>query len=450
VNATRRPSPWPLGPLLDLARALRLYVPTLVAPRLIIFGSVLLPGLLFSFERPGSGESQSVLLRIGVAFFCFGLAQLPLFMMRDRRPDTIAFLETRALRAPTKMLVLVPLYAIAALYAAALGAYRHFSIPEILAVAGCCAWAVAVGMLSPPPGFSKATARICLLIVGTVVAVFAHGSGGWPSCAIAMGALAIGGAIAIPRGVASRYEVQQKPATKRATEPRVRDDLARPERFARRRTGTTWFDVLRLVGTSGQPLALRLLVLQILILSVVTGVVLKNHDGLGALCAMWMLAVMGFANALAAGLSRPTFEFLATRPLGPRRLVLGTIVPWLLLALSLPLVLFLWAPRGFVSFGRSHVSVTSLELRLVLVSLACLFCFAHHNLLAHGERRSVANVGAWLGFIAVALPFFFPYRVLPAPWPLPPVGLLTTYTLVLGAMWYRRLPWHLLSSRAAR
>jgi hypothetical protein len=443
----------PLAPIAGFGRALRLYATTLRRPQFAVWlVAGLLPSINFAIAKPALGESANALAMLGTMLFCLMLSFAPLMLLKGGGMQALAFFEARPMRFPGKALIVLPLYAIAGGYAAILAAAHKLGGAQVVALVGGCAWSVDAGLLSPPRSVWRFFGWVGLLALGLLTLSTARANSGWPSAAIAMSVLAVAGWIAIPRGVVARFggvrEVfppRGEPSPNAAARARRSGP---PQPYHRRRKRTTWVDVVRTVAGGRHPIALPLLGLQGLIAGLVFAVVIKFRDGFGGAIALWMTAAMTFAGALASGLSRPTLEFLATRPLGRARLAWGTIVPWFVLTLSLPLTILAWRPGGSTQIGLERVSMASLGLRLALASVGCLFCVAHAELRPKGARASVVDVAPWAGFIAIAVPFWFPYRFLRSPWPMPPVWLIAAYAAALGVALYRRLP-ALLSARAA-
>lgn len=442
-----------LGPLVDFARATRLYLRTLGSPAIAIwFFSALVPAMAFSFATPGRGESPAALLAVGTALVCVGLSLGARVLLQAGQAGSLSFLETRPLRFPLKLLVAAPLFTIAAAYAVVSGAAHHLGAAETAALGGACLWSTEVGLLVPPRASLRLLGWLGLLILGLLAFATARGQGGWRAAAITMGALTSIGWFAIPRRLVSRSPGGARNLPERPDDPRWLA-VSRPTpatvgaHYHRRKRRTTWLDVVRVVASGHHPLSLPVLGSQMAFAGIIFAVAIGHRDSLGVALGFWIIAAMSFSGAIASGLSRPRLEFLATRPLGTRRMVWGTIAPWFVLTLSLPVAILAWGPRGSVRFGAASLPVTSLALRLALASVGCLFSSAYSSLRARGERVSIVDVAAWVGFFGIAVPFWFPYRFLRSPWPLPPVWLVGAYAVAFGIATYRRLPPMLLQRR---
>jgi hypothetical protein len=339
--------------------------------------------------------------------------------------------------------VLLPICVVGAGVIGVAAMRNAWSPAEAIALLACCCWASAVGLIALPSSVWRFPVWLALLLVGPVAIGTKH-DGGWPAAAIVTSVLAVVGWIAAPRRLSWRPALGNDRPAAAGTPPADRVvATASSDRAPRKKRATTWLDVCRLVTTGRHRGAAALTIFQVAIVGLLFGGALARRSLLGVVCALGVQTAIMAAGMLAAGSSRGVFEFLVTRPLGRLRLVLGTVVPYFALVLSLPAAIVIWVPPGWIRLGSHRITVQSLALRLALGSVACLFSF---SIDAHRDRRAgfpFANVAAFLGVVLVVFPMMFQYAS--ARLPLPPVWLMGAYAAASAGWWYRRLPWRALS-----
>jgi hypothetical protein len=456
--ATRRATAPILGPAIDVVRASRLLARNLVTPGIGLVAMMLLLALMFLMHQRTADDPQNVMCMLGVALLCTGLSIGPSVFLREGGAGTLAFFETRPLRVPTKLLISIPFLIIAVVYVGAVAMHRHWTIPKAVTVIGCAGWAIDIGLLSPRRGSSRLLAFMGLAALGCFVAAMAHGGAGWNVEAIVMPALAVAGWIVAPRRNAWRStaaamvpggEALADPAG--ATHSRVqlkaprRGEILPLERYRTKRKAVTALDVFRFVATGRAPISLAVPVVQMLVPGVMLGISIATHEPVGLAFSFWLQSGMALTGVLIAVLSPRALEFFATRPFERRRLLLGLVSPWLLVTVTFPLVALIWVPKGFIWYGANRITTTSMVLRLSLVAVAYLCCFALDASRDPRKRMPTLNVVLYLLLVPLMLPWFLPIEIRSAPWPLPPAWLIASYAIVVAWLWARRMPWHLLA-----
>jgi hypothetical protein len=454
--ATRRARTPILGPAIDTVRAFRLLARNLVTPGTGLVAMMLLLGLMFLMHQRTPDDPHNVMTMLGVAMLCTGLSIGPSVFLREGRAGTLAFLETRPLRVPTKLLISTPFLMIAVIYVGAVARHQHWTLPKAVTVIGCAAWAIDIGLLSPQRSSLRLLVSPGLAAFGCFVAAMGYG-GGWNADAIVMPALAVAGWLAAPRRNAWRSTAaatvpaeEARAAPPSDTHQRVRLKAARGEilpleRYRTKKKAVTALDVFRFVATGRTPISVAIPVVQLLLPGVMLGIAIATHAPLGMAFAFWLQSGMALTGVLVAALSPRALEFFATRPFERRRLLLGPVSSWLLTTVTLPLVALIWVPKGFIWYGANRISTTSVVLRVSLVSVAFLFCVALDATRDPRQPMPTLNRVLYLLLVPLLLPWFLPIEIRAAPWPMPPAWLIASYAIAALCLWARRMPWHLLA-----
>ncbi len=425
-----------LGPAIDLARASTLVARQLTAPSTAALAMMLLPALIQLARARTPDDSAGIMRALWISWFCTGMSVGTSGLMQSTRAETLAFLETRPLRVSTKVIVTLPFMVIAAIFVAFVSALGHWELAKASAVFGCAWWAIDLAVIVPHPP-SKNLAFLGLGTLGILTACFGYAAGGWNGATIAIVPLAAIGWFAAPSRNAWRTGQLSREGSVAATTPVAASRS--------RKTSTTAVDVLVLALCGRDRKIGPLVLLQILLASGVFAASLVDHKLSTLACCFWFMLITMNSFLFAAALSRPSLEFLATRPLGARRLIVGLVLPWLMTVCTLPLLTLGWSQHGFVRLGAYRISAASFVLRLILVAVGFLFCVSHDALRGPRARIPLLNVGLYLLLAPLVLPWLCPIEIHGLPWWLPPTWLVAGYALVIATLWVRRMPWHLLS-----
>ncbi|HEX4403918.1 MAG TPA: hypothetical protein VH560_03770 [Polyangia bacterium] len=272
--------------------------------------------------------------------------------------------------------------------------------------------------------------------LGMLAAFFGYAAAGWNGAAFAVVPLAAISWFAAPAQNAWR--------TRRLSDDR---SVAMPPpgtALRPRNTITTAFDVMSLALWGRDRRMGWGILLQVLLASVVCATSLVTHQIRPTACFMWFSLITASTTVFVSALSRPSLEFLATRPLGVKRLLIGPLLPWLATVCALPLLALAWSRHGVVGVGTYQVSTGSFVLRLTLTAVGYLCCFSHDALRDPRTKIPLLNVGLYLLLAPLVLPWLCPIKVRHLPWWLPPTWLVAGYAVVVVTLWARRLPWHLL------
>jgi hypothetical protein len=430
-----------LGPAIDLVRASSLVARHLGAPSAGFIALWLLSALMGLSHARTPDDSAGIMRALWVSMFCTGISLGT--GMTNARAGTLIFLETRPLRVSANMIVALPFFVIAAIFVAFVSAMGHWGLAKASAVFGCAWWAIDLAILIPNPR-SSALAFFALGAVGILTALFSYAGGGWNATVIAIVPLAAIGWFAAPSRNAWRIE-RESPKASSQGKGRPASPPTVATTYRTQKKTTTAFDLLTLIVWGRYKMAGTNTVVQPLLAGLAIALALVDHSHTWNACAFWLLVVMSQSGLFVAAFSRPSLEFLATRPLGARRLILGIAAPWLVALGSLPPLLLACSERGVVRFGDYRVTTVSLLARLVLVAIAHLFCLSLDALRPPRTRIPLVTMGLYLLLAPLLLPWFLPIKIRGLPWWLPPTWLVGGYAVVVVTLWVRRMPWHLLS-----
>jgi hypothetical protein len=360
------------------------------------------------------------------AFFIFAMSAAMAHGYQRTEASRLAYLAALPLRVSHRALVLLPHLALIALSIAAEARWRHHAALPAVALAGCCAWAFAMSSRFPIRRWADVPASLAVTALAPLACALAVGGGdrGQAITGVAMGALGI--ALA-PRWPRPRLARATSEVPLQGWAPAAPAAPFRP----RRRVGVRTLFRMSIPRQSGWGLAL-IVGLQGL-LSLIVGSSLTPRGPNPA----WMMSALPLGAVLASATSRRGVEFLASRPLGLRRVLTCTVLPWLALALFVPFVAFL---RERSAGARSH----EMSARMALMAL----CFVllggvdASNAASPASRRLSTIAGlAPLALIPLTMWSLPPFGLLPQP----PLWSLAALALASALAWILRGPWRRLA-----
>ena len=340
-------------------------------------------------------------------------------------------LEALPTRASSLTLLQLPQLAIAGLMIAIATCWHHYAPASAVTLWGCCAWAIATSHFFPVRRWLRVPVWLLIAAVAPIVSLIAYGPGNsppsWTRAAIAsLMWAALGLALsprwprrAVVRATSEIVPVLMTPTARSEAPPPFRPSNAGvgfrqlfPFAVPQQRMWVLW------------PLAIFQLIMALMIVA--------STPGASATLG-WLMLPNFVGPAIAAIISRPSLDFLASRPLRLRYILSRTVLPWFLYALLLPLAIFL---RELAHTPRSHEA----SARAALTVFSCLFLYGVEPARVAGvARRSLAMVAAWSppGLIFVTMLSTPPFRLFPAP----PLWSLATIAIASGIVWYSPGPW---------
>jgi hypothetical protein len=382
---------------------------------------------------------------LALALVATWLAVGPAFFLGGGVPSRLAFIETLPVRASSKAIALIPFALGGALVSGLAGALDHWAPWKTATAVGFCGWALLAAWIARPRTIVRATAWLGLMTAGTIVISIGRGAGGWTGAAIAALCLDLVAWLASPAHASSRDARRRTGgASPDGAQPPLRKSSAgvatgwrareRGEAipYVTTRKETTWFDVLTLIANHRQKGASIPVLIGMLFLGVGHAVLLTMRQYNTFQVAFAFMGTIG--GLLGAATSPAILEFLASRPIRRRTVLLATVVPCLFVALFVPattaiaIVVSRRPDMGPLLFGT---------VRTLLIMLAWASCFAFEGGRDPRKPWPVLNLAFWVGLAAVALPAMFSTKH--APWAQPPLPLVAAFAVICCVRLWRQV-----------